>query len=109
MTRRERPQDHDPARLAAEGWRRRNVATEPRLGEAIEMYRGLGQEVLLVPVLSECAAEGRAGSCTACFTADEDPDRYQVIYTRPAKGGGGKDESHWGTARTRRGEPDTAP
>lgn len=76
----------DPARLLAEGWQRQSVASEPRLGEAVATYRSLGYEVLLVPVLQECAGEGSAGTCTACFGAGEDPDRYQVIYTRRTGG-----------------------
>lgn len=83
----------DPRGLRAQGWQRRNVAAEPQLGEAVALYRSLGHEVLLVPVLAECAAEGDAGSCTACFGADGDPERYQVIYTRPAgDAGGGAEE-----------------
>ncbi len=74
--------EFDPARLEAEGWTRRNVVSEPRLGEAVDLYRALGLEVLLVPV-----REGGDGSCTACFSADEDPDRYRVIYTRPGPAG----------------------
>lgn len=76
----------DTTKLAAEGWIRRNVACEPRLSEAVETYRGLGHEVLLVPVLAEFAAAGATGSCTECFGTDEDPGRYQVIYTRPKAG-----------------------
>ncbi|GAB4287333.1 MAG: hypothetical protein Kow0092_40380 [Deferrisomatales bacterium] len=74
----------DGDRLAAEGWTRRSVASEPRLSEAVRTYESLGFEVLLVPVAAECAAEGREGTCTACFDADDDPERYRVIYTRPA-------------------------
>lgn len=81
------PPRTDPSRLSAEGWRRRCVASPPRLSEAVETYRQLGFEVLLVPVLQECAAEGGAGACTACFEADDDPDRSQVIYTRRKAGG----------------------
>jgi hypothetical protein len=76
----------DPKSLLAAGWTRKNVASEPRLGEAVEMYRSLGFEVLLVPVLEECAAEGSEGRCTTCFGADENPDRYKVVYTRPKAG-----------------------
>lgn len=76
----------DPKKLAAEGWTRQNVASEPRLGEAVELYESLGFDVLLVPVLAECAADGGAGRCTACFGADENPDRYRVVYTRPSSG-----------------------
>ncbi len=59
------------------------MLTEPRLSEAVELYRSLGFEVLLVPVLEACASEGGEGSCTACFGADADPDRFKVVYTRP--------------------------
>ena len=76
----------DVRELSAAGWRRRSVAAEPRLSEAAEMYRSLGYEVLLVPVLGEGAADGGDGSCTACFEADAYPERYQVIYTRPMEG-----------------------
>ncbi len=74
----------DPNRLVAEGWHRQSVLSEPRLSEAVELYESLGFEVLLIPVREECAADGQAGTCTACFGADEDPDRFKVVYTRPA-------------------------
>ncbi len=76
-------QTFDTKQLVAQGWTRQNVASEPRLSEAVELYRELGQEVVLVPVLQECAAAGDRGSCTMCFSGDEDPDRFKVIYTRP--------------------------
>jgi hypothetical protein len=79
----------DPERLRAEGWQRRSVASEPRLGEAAAAYRSLGYEVRLVPVLQEGAGEGAA--CTVCLEAGDDPHRYQVIYTR--KGAGAPDEA----------------
>lgn len=60
-------------------WTRQSVACEPRLSEAVELYRSLGLEVKLVPV----GAQEAGASCTACFSADGDPGRYQVIYTRP--------------------------
>lgn len=75
----------DPALLLAEGWTRQNVASGPRLSEALELYENLGLETLLIPVLQECAAHGEGGACTACFAADENPDRYKVIYTRPKR------------------------
>ncbi|MBI5018100.1 MAG: hypothetical protein HZB55_21760 [Deltaproteobacteria bacterium] len=82
----------DARNLCAEGWTRQNVASEPRLSEAVETYESLGFEVLLVPVLQECASEGEAGRCTACFGADENPDRYQVIYTRRRASAAGRGE-----------------
>lgn len=64
--------------LAAEGWTRRSVASEPRLGEVADLYRSLGFEVLLVPV----AEVDDEGACAVCFGPDA--DRHRVIYTRPA-------------------------
>lgn len=75
----------DPRRLADEGWTRQNVAAEPRLSEVVETYKAMGHEVLLVPMLRDRACEGEAGSCTACFGADENPERFKVIYTRPKR------------------------
>jgi hypothetical protein len=75
--------DFDLEKLVADGWQRQHVDTEPRLSEAVEAYKDLGFEVLLVPVLEACVAEGSDGTCTSCFEADDDPGKYQVIYTRP--------------------------
>ncbi len=70
--------------LAAEGWTRRSVASEPRLGEAVALYAALGYEVRLVPLCEDGGdGEGEA-ACTACYAADPDPGRHRVIYTRPA-------------------------
>jgi hypothetical protein len=77
--------------LEKEGWTRRFTASEPRLSEAVENYRNLGMEVLLVPVLELCKAEEKT-NCTTCFEGDDDPDRYKVIFTRPVAGGDGGDE-----------------
>ena len=63
----------------------------------------MGFEVRLIPVLEECAADGGTGSCTACFSADEDPDRYRVIYTRPKVGGG--DDATGTNAAPKRSRP----
>lgn len=73
----------DAKELAAAGWTRQNVTCEPRLSEAAETYRELGLEVLLVPLVRERRAGGEGASCTACFRADSDADRFKVIYTRP--------------------------
>lgn len=76
----------DQGELAAAGWRRRNVASEPRLSESVGLYRSLGYEVLLVPAARVRGAGGLEGSCTACLEAGGDPERDQVIYTRPKAG-----------------------
>jgi hypothetical protein len=76
--------------LNAEGWTRQFVANEPRLSEAVELYRQLGFEVLLEPLpetaqCEECegAAETDKSECRVCYQGVE--DQYRVIFTRPLK------------------------
>jgi hypothetical protein len=71
---RELPRRPPGATLAEGGWTRCFVADEPRLSEAVETYRELGFEVLLLPV--DLAEE----SCSECLRAA--PDRFREIYTR---------------------------
>ena len=75
--------------LADAGWERRFIASEPRLGEAVELYESIGFEVLLDPLPSEDEMRG-AGceekGCTACFELDR--ERYKIIYTRAREGQG---------------------
>jgi hypothetical protein len=75
--------------LEAEGWTRQFVAGEPRLSEAVEMYRELGFEVHLEPIPKEsecesCAGTEGEGECRACFEGFE--DLYKIIFTRPLEG-----------------------
>lgn len=70
----------DEERLLAAGWQRCFIADEPRLSEAVELYRELGLEVRLLPVPLDDAG------CTECMRAD--PARYRVIYTRRAPAAG---------------------
>lgn len=70
------------AELEAQGWTRRNTATEPRLSETAGLYRELGMEVLLVPALELTNESG----CAECIEADADPSRYKVIFTREGAG-----------------------
>jgi hypothetical protein len=72
--------------LEAEGWTRRFVAKEPRLSEAVDMYRDSGFEVLLEPLPRETGCGTRAGDgevdeCRICFDGYE--DQYMIIFTRP--------------------------
>lgn len=76
--------------LEAQGWKRQFIANEPRLTEAVEMYRELGFEVLLEPLPREpeCTAcegveEGEKRECRVCFQGVE--DQYRIIYTRPIR------------------------
>ena len=68
------------------GWTRRFIACEPRLSEAIELYRESGFEVLLVDLSSEkagldCIKNKKKYECRKCFTDDE--EKYSIIYTKP--------------------------
>ncbi|MBW2122641.1 MAG: hypothetical protein JRH07_12480 [Deltaproteobacteria bacterium] len=69
-------------RLQRQGWKRQFVASEPRLSEAVELYREAGYEVHLEP-LGRGVDPGGCNGCTVCFDGFE--DRYRVIYTRHKK------------------------
>jgi hypothetical protein len=76
--------------LEKQGWVKQFVASEPRLSEAVELYKESGFEVHLEPLPKgqECSPraglekEGQ-GECSACFDGFEDLCR--IIFTRPAK------------------------
>ena len=67
--------------LGKEGWSRQFTADEPRLSEAVELYKSLGFEVYLEPVVPDESSE----ECAACLEVM--CSRYKTIYTRPAEGG----------------------
>lgn len=71
--------------LQHEGWTRQFIANEPRLSEAVELYKQSGFEVHLesVPKADEVkqCPQGEAGECRICFEGNE--DQYKVIYTKP--------------------------
>lgn len=77
------------AELIKQGWRRQFMASEPRLGEAVQQYRELGFEVRLEAV--DPAACQSGGQCTACFQQPEAAALLKVIFTRPRASGGGED------------------
>ena len=72
------------AELLAQGWERRFIYDEPRLSEAVEIYRELGFEVKLLPVPPDDI------DCSECMK--EEPERYRVIYTR-ARGTSGEGDA----------------
>ena len=74
------------AELEEEGWTRQFTAEEPRLSEAVELYKSLGFEVHLEPVVPDENSE----ECATCLEVM--CDRYQTIYTRPAEGGDSEEE-----------------
>ena len=72
--------------LEAEGWARQFIACEPRLSEAVDMYREAGFDVHLEPLSKEpqCGTpvDGtEEGKCRICFEGVE--DQYRIIFTRP--------------------------
>lgn len=77
--------------LEKQGWIMQFIANEPRLSEAVALYKELGFEVHLEPLAKgqECETcaglEDRKeiGECRVCFEGFE--DQYRIIYTRPKK------------------------
>lgn len=65
-----------------EDWKRRMVASEPRLSEIVEMYESLGYEVKLVP-LDPSDPGWHEAECTACLEDPGEAERTRVVYTRP--------------------------
>jgi len=67
------------------------MAAEPRLSEAVEMYRELGFQVHLEPLpTSETTPSEQVYNseikCRACFDGVE--NQYSIIFTKPAKENG---------------------
>lgn len=76
--------------LEEQGWVRQFIASEPRLGEAVELYKESGFEVHLEPLPTSqecdaCAGPEQEGQeeCRVCFEGFE--DSYKIIFTRPAR------------------------
>jgi hypothetical protein len=76
--------------LEKQGWVKQFVASEPRLSEAVELYKELGFEVHLEPLpkgqeCDTCAGPEKEdqGECRVCFNGFE--DLYKIIFTRPLK------------------------
>jgi len=74
--------------LEKQGWIMQFIANEPRLSEAVALYKELGFDVHLEPLpkgpeCDTCAgAEDRKerGECRVCFEGFE--DQYKIIFTR---------------------------
>jgi len=73
------------ATLEQQGWTKQFVANEPRLSEAVEIYKEAGFQVHLEPlpphprhpVQEKC---GLDADCRQCFEGFE--DQYKIIFTR---------------------------
>jgi hypothetical protein len=81
--------------LKREGWTRQFIANEPRLSEAVELYKETGYEVHLEPIPPAGKAfdfpqAGKNRECRVCFEGSE--DEYKIIFTRPKKDGSGPDD-----------------
>ena len=79
--------------LKREGWTRQFLANEPRLSEAVALYKESGYEVHLEPVPKKAntADLPMLGSdCTACLEGNE--DQYKIIFTRSKKDGADLDD-----------------
>jgi hypothetical protein len=75
-------------KLEKKGWERKFIACEPRLSEAVDMYRKAGFEVHLEPLTEayECETclppqEETGRPCRICYEGLE--DQYKIIFTRP--------------------------
>jgi hypothetical protein len=86
-----------PSRLDAlkkEGWTRQFVASEPRLSEAVAIYKESGFEVHLEPLASGSESEflpliDSSDGCAKCFEGFE--EQYRIIFTRPGRDGPSSD------------------
>lgn len=72
--------------LRKEGWSEQFIAGEPRLSEAVEMYRQAGFEVRIEPLPESSQEEPWGGEsegqeCRVCYEGFE--DQYKIIFTRP--------------------------
>jgi hypothetical protein len=76
--------------LEKEGWTKRFIACEPKLSEAVTVYREAGLEVHLEPMatLEETGScnwkDPLSEECRICFKGFE--DEYKIIFTRFRKG-----------------------
>jgi len=66
--------------LDKQGWTKRFVADEPRLSEAVVLYKSLGYEVRLEPIVFDETSE----ECKKCLEL-QDCGKYKTIYIRPKK------------------------
>jgi hypothetical protein len=72
-------------KLEREGWVKQFIANEPRLSEAVELYKEAGFDVHLEPLpkgreCEACAGPEEKGECRVCFEGFE--DQYKIIFTR---------------------------
>jgi hypothetical protein len=71
-------------------WKKQFITNEPRLSEAVKMYKEAGFEVRLEPLpknqeskICHACEEESESECFRCFEGSE--NQYKIIYTRPLK------------------------
>jgi hypothetical protein len=75
-------------KLEREGWVKQFIVNEPRLSEAVAIYKEAGFDVHLESLpkgheCETCAAPEEKGECRVCFEGFE--DQYKIIFTRRRK------------------------
>jgi hypothetical protein len=66
--------------LTKQGWKKQFTTCEPRLSEAVQLYKSLGYDVHLEPLTKN----GIEGECRTCM--EFDIDKFRTIYTRKPGG-----------------------
>jgi putative NIF3 family GTP cyclohydrolase 1 type 2 len=69
--------------LEKEGWERRSILDEPRLGEVVQMYEEMGLEVLVTDIEAELG-----NGCKSCV--GDQYGKLKVVFTRNRDVGGGQ-------------------
>ena len=72
--------------MKKDGWKKQFVAGEPRLSEAVQLYKEAGFEVILrdMPPVKASAENTKCGSETTCLTCFEGFERdYKIIHAYP--------------------------
>jgi hypothetical protein len=65
-------------KLEKEGWVKQTTIGEPRLSEIVELYKSLGYEVRLEPiVLEELDKE-----CRECYEREGEIEKVKTVYVR---------------------------
>ena len=80
-------QNEPPDTYELEGWKKQFIAREPRLTEAVKIFKDIGFEVKLEPLpkvqesgIYPKGEDESEGECHVCFQGFE--DQYKIIYTR---------------------------
>jgi len=64
--------------LEEKGWMKQNTIGEPRLSEIVELYKSLGYEVRLEPVVLDELDE----ECRECYEREGEIEKVKTVYVR---------------------------